>query len=181
MDWEVAVDRGLLRMDCIAEPADIVAPADAFAIAAGLLARAHGIDAPALARRLAAREARRSTVVGGGVAMPHADAWGLTRPQAAFVRSSRPMAFVHAPDGEPLHAVLVLVAPRPATGVYALMLQHYHVLVRDAAFRARLAAARDRAAVWQLFREHEWNRDPGVRNRFLTTSLQPRRRTKGLS
>jgi PTS system nitrogen regulatory IIA component len=152
--------RGLLHLDCVLTDADIATPVEAFEVAARMLAAAHGLDARALADRLCQREGRGSTALGNGIALPHADAWGTSRPHAAFVRSLRPLGFFPTIDREPVHEVLVLVAPRPATGLHHMMLQHYRALAGDAGFRASLRDCADPEAIWRLFREHEWNRDP---------------------
>ncbi|TWO65522.1 PTS sugar transporter subunit IIA [Caenimonas sedimenti] len=160
MNWQATINRGLLRQECIVCDAAVATTAQAFQLAAATLSEAHGVDALQLVRRLCAREGRRSTVVGDGIATPHADAWGLTRPQAAFVRSTAPIDFLGTIDGVAVHEVLVLVAPRPATGVHSAMLQHYRALLRSPGFRDRLRAAREPLLLWRLFREHEWSSEP---------------------
>ena len=76
---------------------------------------------------------------------------------------------------------IVLVAPRPATAVYSHMLHHYRRLAGTAAFRAKLGACADEAAVWQLMREHEWNRESAAQRALLTQRLRGRAASAGKS
>src|SRR5690606_6240548 len=109
----------------------------------------------ALLERLWRRERRGSTVLGQGMAIPHADMWGLMRPHAAFVRLQRPCLFHRSP----VQHLLVLVAPRPALAIDRSMLQYYSKLLLDPDFRARLDAAAGATALWHALREAEWPRD----------------------
>lgn len=163
VDQEVNVGRGLLRLDCVLAGSEAATPQDVFACAARALQAAHGINAETLVQRLCVREGKGSTALGGGLALPHAATWGLTRPHAAFVRSVRPITFFPTRDQRPVHDVLVLAVPRPATALHHAMLHHYEMLLTDASFREQLRAAQDAAAIWRLFREREWDREPRMR------------------
>ena len=173
VDEPLNSQRALLHLDCVLPDLTIRTPMQAFGIAAQALAAVHGIGGEALAQRLSHREGRGSTALGAGVAMPHADAWGTTRPLAAYIRSSIPIDFFPTVDRGPVHDVLVLVAPRPATGVHHQMLLHYRALLTDPDFQARLHECEDRQAIWQLWREREWNRDP---HRLAAAIARPAKR-----
>jgi PTS system nitrogen regulatory IIA component len=181
VDWDVAIARGLLRLDCIAFEDEAATPVRAFEAAARLLGEAHGVNAPALVQRLVAREARGSSVVACGIAIPHADSWGITRPQAAYLRSKRPLEFLQTAGREPVHDMLVLVAPRPATAIYTHMLKHYHTLAASARFRAALHACASAEELWKLMRENEWNRERDAARTLLTARLRDKVPTAGNS
>lgn len=157
--------RGLLQLDCVLLNSAARSPQEAFDEAAFLLGAAHGLRVDAFAERLAAREVRASTALGGGIAIPHADSFTITRPRAAFVRSRHSMGFVSTPDGAPVREVFVLAAPRPAMALHREMLLHYRALLTNAAFLTRLRTASEREQVWRLFREHECSVDPHAHGR----------------
>ena len=157
MNAEITFDRSLLNPACVLMDVDITSPQEAFQLAADALHSAHGINAATLVRRLSLREGRGSTAVGSGIAIPHADSWGLTKPRAAFVRSTRAMGFFQMKDERPVREVLILVAPRPAMAIHHSMLSHYHALLGNIEFREQLQACVHARQVWKLFRENEWN------------------------
>ena len=163
MDWEVNVGKGLLHLDCVVAQSEVTSPQEAFARVAQALQSAHGIAAASLVERLCLREGKGSTAMGHGFALPHAATWGLTSPHAAYLRSARPIAFFHTSDNLPVHDMLVLVVPRPATALHHAMLQHYEAMLARPDFRAQLVEAQDAPGIWRLFREHEWDREPRPR------------------
>ena len=177
VDEQINPGRGLLHLNCVLVGLAIRTPMEAFDAAAHALSTAHGIDATALAWRLARREGRGSTALGAGAAMPHADTFGTTRPHAAFIRSVLPIDFFPTVDQTPVHDVLVLVAPRPATAVHHQMLSHYRALFADKDFHTRLRECEDREAIWHLWREREWNRDP---HRHAFNAARPAKRRRRL-
>lgn len=157
VDREVGLGRGLLHLECILMDIAARELRDALAAAAHALGRVHGIAPDALCERLCNREARRSSALGDGIALPHADMWGTTRPRAAYVRLAAPLQFGEGRTKREVQDLLVLVAPRPATAIHHAMLQHYRRLLEDADFLRRLRACPDAAEVWWLLREHEWS------------------------
>lgn len=56
------------------------------------------------------RERKAGTAVGGGLAIPHVRTMNVKEPTVALLRSSEGLDF-GAPDGEPVHIFLVMVAP----------------------------------------------------------------------
>lgn len=87
--------------------------------------------------RLQARHERRSTALGDGVALPHAESGYANRLHALFVRTTCTMAF-DAPDGLGVSDFLIMVVPRPASPA------HNELLVR---LRAELSSPQARAAL----------------------------------
>lgn len=145
------IDARLLREEDVLLDLDVATPEALFAHVAAAAARSLRIEAADVERRLAVRHARRSTALGRGIALPHADCLGLVRPRAWFVRPREPMCF-GAPDGRPVGEVLVLLVPRPATVAHGDLLRRLSATCSDPAFAARLQAADDPAslaAIWQ--------------------------------
>src|SRR4051794_35825348 len=68
-----------------------------------------------------AREALGSTVLPGGVAMPHARSHSVTTPSIAVARLPQPIAF--ASGGEPVRTVLLIAAPGDDSAGYLALLQ----------------------------------------------------------
>lgn len=155
MDLDVVGRKGLLHLQCVLASSAATTAEGALAQAAAALHAAHAIDPAALLERLARRERRGSTVLGKGVALPHADMYKLSRPQAAFVRMQRP-CLVHR---SLVSYFFVLVAPRPALAVDRAMLQYYSRLLLDPDFQQRLERAFGATDLWRAFREAEWPRD----------------------
>ena len=56
------------------------------------------------------RERKAGTAVGGGLAIPHVRTLNVKEPTVALLRSSEGLEF-DAPDGDPVHILLVIVAP----------------------------------------------------------------------
>lgn len=97
----LAPERMVLRLTCAALE-------DALDGAAGRLVRAcPGMSAPRLVAELKRREAEASSMVGNGVAVPHAIVESAP-PVAAVVTLARPLK-AETPDGLPLRLLVVLV------------------------------------------------------------------------
>jgi nitrogen PTS system EIIA component len=103
---------------------------------------------------LFAREKLGSTGLGQGIAIPHGRIKGLERALAAFVRPRQPIPF-DAPDGKPVSQVFVLLVPEHATEEHLQLLSGLAEMFSERAFRDRLAAATDRAALHRLFASWE--------------------------
>lgn len=110
---------------------------------------APSVDAAAVERVLAAREAEGSTGVGSGVAIPHGRVAGLDHFVAALGIHDAGLPF-DAIDGQPVHVVFALVGPDKATGEHLKCLARIGRLLRDDATRKRLREAQDPAAVLEL-------------------------------
>jgi PTS system nitrogen regulatory IIA component len=153
---ELAGAPSLLDLACIRLDAPVLDVRAALEESAELLRRRHGLRASMAMRRLWARERRRSTALGWGVAIPHADVGGLQRPHAAFLRAAEPVDF-HAPDGRPVDSIFVLVVPRPALASHHQLLSHYQRLLVQPGFRKQLDDCREPGDVWRLFDHHAWH------------------------
>ena len=101
---------------------------------------AYGLDRADLLRTLEQREAQGSTALGEGVAIPHARVPRLKRMILLFARSPSGIEW-EAPDGRPVHLVLMLAGPAEDPGGYLKALAAVSGLMRDAQCRSRLRAA----------------------------------------
>ncbi len=147
--------KNLLAPECIALDLPLGSVEHSMEEAARVFHQGHGLRRSDVVQRLLKRERRQSTGLGYGIALPHADVHGLTRPVAAFLRARQPIPF-QAPDRQPVRDLLVLLVPRPATAGHFELLSHYRRLLAQEPFRQRLAGCADGAGVWRLFEQNEW-------------------------
>jgi PTS system nitrogen regulatory IIA component len=99
---------------------------------------------------LFAREKLGSTALGLGVAIPHGRIKGLKQAVGAFVRLAAPVQF-DAPDGKPVDLIFVLLVPEAANEQHLQLLSELAQMFSERAFREKLAAAEDSAALHALF------------------------------
>lgn len=99
---------------------------------------------------LFAREKLGSTGLGQGVAIPHGRIKGLKQAVGAFMRLATPVPF-DSPDGRPVDLLFVLLVPEQATEQHLQILSELAQNFSDRAFREKLHAAADPAAVVALF------------------------------
>lgn len=117
---------------------------------ARLLAEGQGsVEERAIYDSLCARERLGSTGLGHGVAIPHGRTAGLGSAVGAFVRLSEPIDF-GAPDGQPVDLIFTLAVPEHFTHQHLLLLSQLAEMFGDEAFRSRLRAAEDAAALYRL-------------------------------
>lgn len=119
-----------------------------------LLAQLLGEDRGAETERvifdsLCAREKLGSTALGQGVAIPHGRHATLTSAVGAFVRLGEPIDF-GAPDGKPVDLLFALGVPEHFTNQHLLLLSQLAEMFSDPAFTARLRAAANSAALFDL-------------------------------
>ena len=119
------------------------------------LARANGaIDADRLVVVLWERERLGSTAIGDGIAIPHGKMPGLSGVVGAFGRHPAGVDF-ESLDGSPTHLFFLLVAPEDSVGQHLKALARVSRLLKDRAFRDKLIAAPDGAAIFGLIREED--------------------------
>jgi PTS system nitrogen regulatory IIA component len=117
----------------------------------GLMFENHqGIARSTVYDALFAREKLGSTALGLGVAIPHGRIKGLKKAVGAFVRLATPVQF-DAPDGKPVDLVFVLLVPEAANEQHLQLLSELAQMFSERAFREKLAAAPDAAALGALF------------------------------
>lgn len=119
----------------------------------GLLAAAGKItDAERACESVLNREAKGSTGLEEGVAVPHGKTAAVKRLTIAVGIAPRGIEF-GALDGKPSRLFFLLLAPPDQSGPHIEALAEIARMSRSKAFLATLAAARSAAEVVQLFRE----------------------------
>lgn len=117
----------------------------------GLLFENHqGLARNLIYDALFAREKLGSTALGLGVAIPHGRIKGLKQAVGAFVRLEAPVQF-DAPDGKPVDLIFVLLVPEAANEQHLQLLSELAQMFSERAFREKLSAAEDSAALYEIF------------------------------
>lgn len=121
----------------------------------GRLAANHlpGVDPAPIVDAVLRRERAARTVVGEGVALPHARIEGLSRPYLAL--GVYP-AGIPAPEGEaPVRLVFLLLVPESQPARYLQILRALSGLLREPGMAERLARAGSAEEVMRLLRRNE--------------------------
>jgi len=121
----------------------------------GLLAKEGKIkDGKATVEVLLEREKLGSTGIGQGIAIPHAKTDQAQDVVAAFGLSRRGVSF-DALDGEPVHLIIVLVAPPDAAALHLKALARISRLLKDKFFRQTLRDVKDKNEVLRIIKEED--------------------------
>lgn len=115
----------------------------------GAAAKAYGLDAGEVARRLAEREKLASTGFGGGIAIPHGRLDGLKQVRGLFVRLGKPVDF-GAVDELPVDLAFMLLSPVDAGAAHLKALACVSRRLRDRGFAAKLRGAGSQDALFAL-------------------------------
>lgn len=113
-----------------------------------------GIEIEDLLTALREREQIGSTGVGHGVALPHAKFSRLDRMLICFARSACGIAF-DAADNQPVHLLVMLLAPTTVVGEYMRTLAGLRRLLKEPELRKHLRAAQTRQEVIDIFGKAE--------------------------
>jgi PTS system nitrogen regulatory IIA component len=111
-------------------------------------------DAKSLTAELEAREARCTTALGGGIAVPHGRLPGLPEPVVALGLVSPPVDFA-APDGVPVDLVFLLLSPADSPARHLSLLARLSRILKSHGVGERLRAAGTPAAAARVLREAE--------------------------
>ena len=111
-------------------------------------------DPQAVLRAVHNREAQLSTGIGGGVAIPHGKAEGVSGLAIAAGVAAQPVDFASL-DGQPARLFFLLVGPESAAGLHVKALSRISRLVRREETRERLAAAATPEAFMAVVAEAE--------------------------
>jgi PTS system nitrogen regulatory IIA component len=103
---------------------------------------------------LAERERLGSTAIGDGIAIPHGKLRGVTKIIGAFGRHPKGVDF-DSLDGGPSQIFFVLVAPEDSASLHLKALARVSRLLKEAAFRTRLLAAKDSDELYSLIKEED--------------------------
>lgn len=144
--------KDLLSLDRIALNISVTSKQHAFEEIGRMVYTRRGPKPEEIANRLWKRESRSSTAQGYGIALPHAQVKGLSKPIAAFLRPKEPLAF-DAPDGLPVTQVCALLVPKPATAEHFDLLTQLTLMFSDRRFRQLLGQCNASLSVWQLFEQ----------------------------
>jgi PTS system nitrogen regulatory IIA component len=107
---------------------------------------------PALAKKIAEREALGSTGIGNGVAVPHVKGEDVKQVSLVLGRSRAGIEW-HAIDGRPVHTIFLLAAPPNEAELHLKCLRWISGLARSADFRRFFLDAADAVAIRDLLLE----------------------------
>jgi PTS system nitrogen regulatory IIA component len=123
-------------------------------LARALTSRFKEIPVAELSAVLAERERLGSTAIGDGIAIPHGKLRGVTKIIGAFGRHQQGVDF-DSLDGGPSKLFFVLVAPEDSASLHLKALARVSRLLRDAAFREKLLAAKDANEIFSLIKTED--------------------------
>src|SRR5260221_6754625 len=95
------------------------------------------------------RESQRTTGIGRGFAIPHANSAAVSKLVIAFGRTSKPLDF-GAVDGAPVQLIALLVSPTKETSKHIQALARLSRLAMTPAVREGLVAAKTSDALYQI-------------------------------
>ncbi len=124
--------------------------------------RAEHIDSCALLESVAEREKQESTAIGRGVAIPHGIVEAGPEIQGVLGISRKGIDF-GAPDGRPVHVVMLVCTPREHRQRHLQVLAGLASMAAEDGLCERLVAAADANAAWEIL---EYGERPDF-NRFL--------------
>ena len=101
-----------------------------------------------------AREAKQSTGIGMGLAVPHAKTPAVNRLYVAFGRSERGIDF-EAVDGGAARLLFILISPRDVSGPHIKALAGISRLIKHEEFRRDLLACDDESRFIDLVKKAE--------------------------
>src|SRR5262245_12318713 len=119
------------------------------AIGAGVLPRTRKAQ---VVEALTAREARGSTGLGRGVAIPHAKIPGLRSHAGVVARSSGGVDF-RAVDGELVHVLVMLISPDNRQDEHLATLRWVSLMARDHDFCSFIRQARTADQIFEVLQE----------------------------
>ncbi len=112
----------------------------ALAVTAEMAGRAFGLRPGPVLDALLAREAQSPTGIGYGVAIPHAELFGLDRVRGVFIRLRPPIAF-DAVDAGPVDLIFALFSPPNSGAAHLQALARIARRLRSGELRQRLRQA----------------------------------------
>jgi nitrogen PTS system EIIA component len=139
----------LLHPDAVMVGLPAAGKARALQMVATRLATVHGLDGDAVLAAMNLREAAGTTGFGGGIAIPHGRLARLPAMVGAVARLAQPIEY-GAIDGAPVGLLFVLLAPEGDGAAHLKALARISRALRDRVLLAKLAGARDAAALWAL-------------------------------
>ena len=144
----------LLVPEAIAAGGSAASKKALFAALGAVAAEAYGLDARAVAERLAEREKLGTTGFGGGIAIPHGKLDSIKRVCGVFARLDKPVDF-GAVDDLPVDLVFMLLSPVGAGAEHLKALACVSRKLRDRAFAEKLRGAASQDALYALLTSGE--------------------------
>jgi PTS system nitrogen regulatory IIA component len=142
--------RPLLRPEHVRLDVLVAGLDDAFDLIGRLVQRPRGPTAAVISDRLRRRESRNSTVLGHGIALPHAQVPRLRVPVTAYLRLRHAIAAGECGQAAVRHLIALLV-PKPAAVPHFDLLSRLENGLRNPATRQALADCRTPEEVCRLF------------------------------
>lgn len=105
-------------------------------------------------RAITEREAKMSTGIGKGIAIPHGKT-SIVKDLCGVIGISRAGIDYDSLDGEPVHVIFMLLAPLDSAGPHIKALQKIAILMKDRGFYQRLGEAGNPHAVYQIILNEE--------------------------
>jgi PTS system fructose-specific IIC component len=100
------------------------------------------------------REAKGSTGIGNGIAIPHVRSEQVQELEYVFANAPEGVDF-QSLDGEPVYILFLMIAPAGSHGVHIKALARVSRILNDEALRMRLRKAADPAEIIRLIAERE--------------------------
>ena len=150
-------DTEILIIDKAIPDMRATSPRLALAALAAAAATQTGIHARLIQDPLLAQEARQSSGIGDGVALPHLKLRGLARPHILFARLHKPVEFT-AVDGRPVDLMLLLLSPESDGPVHLRRLARLTRLLRDETLRRHLRGTDDAETLCALLSDPQSRR-----------------------
>ena len=148
----------LLAPERISARAEVHTKSDVLRFVAGTLATHPAVrDRARLVADLEAREARLSTGVGGGVALPHARTRAVTGTAAALATLARPVDW-DAIDGQPVDVVVMVAGQESERAAHVRLLAQVSRVLSAPSVRSALAEARTPDALLDALQRAETGR-----------------------
>lgn len=100
------------------------------------------------------REAKGSTGIGNGIAIPHVRSDQVEDIEFVFANSEVGVDF-ESLDGEPVHIIFLMLAPAASHGIHIKALARISRILNDEGLRFRLRKAKDADEIVRLLEERE--------------------------
>lgn len=149
----------IISEDCICPSLVSEDKDELFAELVEILVRARPeLERESILKPIREREAKMSTGVGKGIAIPHGKT-DVIDEMCGVIGISKKGIEYDALDGELVHVVVMLIAPTTSAGPHIKALQRIANLMKDKGCYQRLCAANSAAEIWQIIRSDEERMD----------------------
>jgi len=145
----------VLRADCIKVPLAARDKTQAIVELVDLLDRAGAIrDRDAVLRSVLEREARRSTGIGHGLAIPHGKSSACQELVMAIGKPAEPIDF-ESIDGQPTQIIVLLASPVDQTGPHIQALARISRIMTIESVRSDMFRAESADELYRIIASHE--------------------------